>query len=85
MDTRKITRQGENKLMNEKNKEASFWDVRLIQKKIRSGEVTEKEYGSYLSSLADSADKAISALPVEEEPENFISTESEILDSSAQV
>ncbi len=35
-----------------------FWDVRTLERRLRKGHVTRKDYDKHVKSLPDSADKA---------------------------
>jgi hypothetical protein len=35
-----------------------YWDVRTLERRLRTGQVTKKDYEKYLKSLPDSADHA---------------------------
>jgi hypothetical protein len=34
-----------------------FWDVRLLERRLRKGQISKKDYEKYLKSLPDAADK----------------------------
>ncbi len=46
--------------------ELPFWDVRLIEHKMRRGEVTPQEYQTYLDGLEDVSEKATVCTPFAE-------------------
>ena len=57
--------------MNITREDTRFWDVRTIDRRIRRGLLTRKDYDKHLKSLPDAADKAQPAdLTAEEEAEN---------------
>ncbi len=35
-----------------------FWDVRTIERRMRKGQLTRKDYEKYVKGIADSAEKA---------------------------
>lgn len=43
-----------------------FWDVRVIERRIRRGEVTRKDYESFLEGLPDVEVKGTESKPLEE-------------------
>ena len=57
--------------MNITREDPRFWDSRTIDRRIRRGLITRKEYDKHLKSLADVADKAqpIELDYVDEEPD----------------
>ncbi|MDB4970028.1 MAG: hypothetical protein JWN44_5717 [Myxococcales bacterium] len=34
-----------------------FWDVRTLQRRLRKGQITKKDYEKYLKTIADAAEK----------------------------
>jgi len=46
--------------------EPIFWDVRVQERRLRRGELNEKQLNEYLQSLPDVADKATASVPLEE-------------------
>lgn len=44
----------------------AFWDVRVIERRIRRGEVTRKDYETFLSALPDVEAKGTESKPLEE-------------------
>jgi hypothetical protein len=34
-----------------------FWDVRTLERRLRKGQITKKDYEKYLKSIADAAEK----------------------------
>ena len=43
-----------------------FWDVRVQERRLRRGELTEKQINAHLQALPDVADKATVSVPLEE-------------------
>ena len=57
--------------MNITREDPRFWDVRTMDRRIRRGLLTRKDYDKHLKSLPDVADKAQPIeLTAEEEEEN---------------
>ena len=49
--------------------DARFWDVRLLERRVRRNELTRKDLEAQLASLPDVADKATESKPLEEPDE----------------
>ena len=43
--------------MTIKQDDPRFWDVRTLERRLRKGQITKKDYEKHLKSLADVADK----------------------------
>jgi hypothetical protein len=57
--------------MNITREDLRFWDVRTVDRRVRRGLVTRKDYEKHLKSLPDVADKAQPIeLAEEEQPED---------------
>ncbi|MFO0622749.1 MAG: hypothetical protein U0745_15255 [Polyangia bacterium] len=52
--------------MSHVSNEPIFWDVRVQERRLRRGELTEKQLIEHLQSLPDVADKATASVPLEE-------------------
>ena len=51
--------------------DSRFWDVRTIERRIRRGQVTRKDYDKFVKSLPDVADKAVPISLRNEPDEDF--------------
>jgi len=53
-------------IMADVSNDPIFWDVRVQERRLRRGELTEKQLNEHLQSLPDVADKATVSTPLEE-------------------
>ena len=49
--------------------DARFWDVRLLERRVRRGELTRKDLDAQLASLGDATEKATESKPLDEPDE----------------
>ena len=47
-----------------------YWDVRTLERRLRTGQVSRKDYEKHLKSLPDSADKAAPSEPDESDADD---------------
>lgn len=52
--------------MADLSNEPILWDVRILERRLRRGEVSDKQLQAYLQTLPDVADKATASIPLEE-------------------
>lgn len=52
--------------MSLENRDPTFWDVRVIERRLRRGELTIKELTAHLEKLPECSSKYVQSVPLEE-------------------
>ncbi|HMU40626.1 MAG TPA: hypothetical protein PKE31_16575 [Pseudomonadota bacterium] len=48
------------------NRDPTFWDVRVVERRLRRGELTEKQLIAHVEALPDACEKFVQSTPLEE-------------------